>query len=312
MDGPNEADSWLDLVSDELINLRVPIHFRVSIAAGRLSGRARRWWRDTKALHGGDDISWTEFRNLFLDEYVSGAHREEKCKELDRLQQGDMTVQEYREKFEELCVYKEYFRTHPKEKMNKFIDGLKGSYQTHLSVHEHTSYKALVEATLRLDSRARHIEPLLRDQPTNNQTQKRSYDSQITDNPSQARTPSSHKRFRPFDRRPPKPSQDVTSPPGIVCYYCEELGHKKPNCPKFLRDRESRGTGRGDGGGNTYVSGDRGGNRSHQTRERGYGNQPAQSHVSHNKAQASSQPGRVYALTRDTYESTDREGNFEF
>ena len=127
VDGPNDADTWLDLVSDELINLRVPLHFRVSIAAGRLSGRARRWWRDTQALHGDDDITWAEFRTLFLDEYVSGAHREEKCKELDRLRQGSMTVQEYREKFEELSVYKESFRTHPKDKMNKFIDGLKWS-----------------------------------------------------------------------------------------------------------------------------------------------------------------------------------------
>ena len=35
--GPNEADSWLDLVEDELNNLRVPNCYRVSIATGRFT-----------------------------------------------------------------------------------------------------------------------------------------------------------------------------------------------------------------------------------------------------------------------------------
>ena len=37
--------------------------------------------------------------------------------------------------------------------------------------------------------------------------------------------------------------------------------------------------------------------------------QPAQSQISHTKAQASSQPGRVYALTRDAHAPTALEGN---
>jgi hypothetical protein len=77
----------------------------------------------------------------------------------------------------------------------------------------------------------------------------------------------------------------------------------------LLKTGDSRVIGRGNGGGNTYVGGDRGGNRSFQMQGRGNANQPAQSQVSHNRAQASSQPGRVYALTRDTHASTALEGN---
>ena len=101
--GPSFADTWLDTVEEELDILRVPLHYRVSITVGRLSHRAREWWRATKSLHGDEALVWANFRNLFLAEYVSKAHREEKCKELDRLQQGSMTVEEYRLKFEELC-----------------------------------------------------------------------------------------------------------------------------------------------------------------------------------------------------------------
>jgi len=123
--GPSFADTWLDTVEEELDILRVPSHYRVSITVGRLSHRAREWWRAAKSLHGDEALVWTNFRRLFLDEYVSKAHREEKCKELDRLQQGSMTVEEYRLKFEELCVYKDSFIAFPEEKMNKFIDGLR-------------------------------------------------------------------------------------------------------------------------------------------------------------------------------------------
>jgi hypothetical protein len=65
---------------------------------------------------------------------VTQVHREEKCRELDHLQQGKITVQEYRDIFEELCIFKKAFFTHPRDKISKFIDGLKWEYQTQLSV----------------------------------------------------------------------------------------------------------------------------------------------------------------------------------
>jgi hypothetical protein len=276
----------------------------VSIAAGRFTDRARRWWKETKALHGDDNISWTQFRTLFLDEYVSKAHREEKCKELDRLQQGNMTVQEYREKFEKLSVYKESFRTYPKDKMSKFIDGLKWNYQAHLSVHEHSSYKALVEAALRLDSRARFIEPLRRNHQANNQAQKRSHDnrntssnaSHITNNNSQDQSSFSRKKFRPYENRQPKSVHSAPPTTEFTCYYCGKPGHKKVNCPMLLKVGDPRATGFRNSGGNTYTGGDRGGNRTFQVQGRGNVSQPAQSQISHTKAQASSQPERVYAI----------------
>jgi hypothetical protein len=219
-----------------------------------------------------------------------------------------MTVQEYREKFEELSVYKESFRTHPKDKMSKFIDGLKWSYQTHLSVQEHASYKALVEAALRLDSRARFVEPLRRNHQTTEQVQKRSHDSHITNDNSQAQSSIGYKRFRPNEHRQQRSSLSVPSLKDAGCFYCREQGHKKVDCPKLLRDSELRGADHGNSGGNTYV----GGNRSFQVQGRGNANQPAQSQISHNKAQASSQPGRVYALTNDDHVPNTLEGNFDF
>ena len=54
--GPSFADTWLETVEEELDILRVPQHYRVSIAVGRLSQRARVWWRTTKSLYGNEAL----------------------------------------------------------------------------------------------------------------------------------------------------------------------------------------------------------------------------------------------------------------
>ena len=71
-----------------------------------------------------------------------------------------MSVQDYRLKFEELCIYKDSFLTNPKDKMVKFVEGLKWHYQNHLAVIDPPNYKELVEAALRLDASVRYTEPL--------------------------------------------------------------------------------------------------------------------------------------------------------
>ena len=85
-----------------------------------------------------------------------------------------MTVEEYRLKFEELCVYKDAFLTHPEDKMNKFIDGLRYNLQPLLTIAKHKNYRDLVEDALRLDSRFRFTEPLRRDQKSKKRTHEQS------------------------------------------------------------------------------------------------------------------------------------------
>jgi len=293
--GPSEADSWLDHVEEELDNLCVPDGFRVKIAIGRLLDRARVWWRSTKSLYGEEALVWARFRTLFLEEYVSRAHREEKCKELDRLQQVGMTVQEYRLKFEELCIYKESFITHPNDKMAKFREGLKWQYQNQLSIIDPPNYKELVEAALRLDASVRYTEPL-----RNSQSLKRAHESDPSrsevSNP-QVKSYADRKRARGKKDRQARTSQDAPSSNEIVCYYCDEKGHMRSNCPKRLPPSDSHGAAREKGGVNPQV---RGGHDGHANR----------SSTSHTQAQGSSRPGRVYALTQETRTPTALEGNF--
>ena len=213
--GPSEADSWPDHIEEELDNLCVPDGYRVKIAIGRLLDRARVWWRSTKSLYGEEALVWVRFRSLFLEEYVSRAHCEEKCKELDRLQQVGMTVQEYRLKFEELCIYKESFITHPKDKMTKFKEGLKWQYQNQLSVIDPSNYKELVEAALRLDASVRHTEPLRLTQPLKRAHEPDPSRSDVRN--TQAQSHASRRRVRGIEDRQRRNSQGAPPSNEIVC-----------------------------------------------------------------------------------------------
>jgi hypothetical protein len=104
----------------------------------------------------------------------------------------------------------------------------------------------------------------------------------------------------------------VTSPPEIVCYYCGEPGHKKPNCSMLLRVRESRKADCENGGSNPYVSSDRDGSHFLQVQERGSAYTLAKSLLPHAMAQASSSPGRVYARTHGVHAPTTLEGTLDY
>ena len=299
--GPSEADSWLDHVEEELDNLCVPEHFRVKIAVGLLLDRARVWWRSTKSLYGDDEVHvWSRFRSLFLEEYVSRAHRLEKCKELDRLQQVGMSVQEYRLKFEELCIYKDSFLTNPKDKMTKFVEGLKWQYQNQLAVIDPPNYKELVEAALRLDASVRHIESLRL-----NQNQKRTLDDRPSQpNANQANSKGKfsqkQKRFRSDNDSQQKSPRDEISQGEIICYYCDKPGHKRPDCPMLLKNNDSRGYGRGRGGNNkTPLAIGDGGKANRQP-------------TSQNLTLESIRTGRVYNITQGTRSPSTREGIYNF
>jgi hypothetical protein len=284
---PTKADTWLYTIEEEFNKLEVPDGHRVNLAAGLLIDRACRWWRTAKNFHGEDAKVWNNFRTHFLDEYVTQVHREEKCRELDRLQQGEMTVQEYREKFEDLCLYREAFFTHPREKIRKFIDGLKWEYQTHLSVRDYPNYKSVAEAALRLVSRVRFNESLrlgTEGQNSLKPSRKRRNDSHDSNPHDEVAT--THKKLRPEQSLDQVTSSRTTSSRVLVCYRCRETGHKLRDCPYKPKAGNSQGS-------------------RHYFREQQHGSKvssdpprPSSSHPSQTRVSSNSQSGRATAMVR--------------
>jgi hypothetical protein len=51
------------------------------------------------------DVTWVNFRRLFVDHYISESYQFQMERELTELKQGSLTVAEYTMKFNELVRY---------------------------------------------------------------------------------------------------------------------------------------------------------------------------------------------------------------
>ena len=177
----------------------------------------------------------------------------------------------------------------------------------------HATYKDLVEAALRLESRFRYTEPLRRDQKSKKRMHEQSSSQSLTQsnasnaNNLQVQSTKGGKKSRFVDNRRKGSSQGTPSSEGIKCFRCGEFGHIRPKCPLRNEPSDSVGTGRGRGGVIINASGGpSGANRTPLNQGRGNDNKRAA--TSQTQAQGSSQPGRVYALTREGGTPTALEG----
>ena len=87
-------------------------------------------------MHDVTIITWERFRELFDVKYITNAARVAKRKEFLNLKQGDMSVDEYITKFEELSRYAPHlFRTN-ELKIEQFVEGLKPELFRDVTVSE--------------------------------------------------------------------------------------------------------------------------------------------------------------------------------
>ena len=69
----------------------------VSFTAFQFRGAAYQWWRayELDSLVEAASLTWTQFSDMFLREYVPQSLRDAWCVEFEKLRQGSMTVSEY-------------------------------------------------------------------------------------------------------------------------------------------------------------------------------------------------------------------------
>jgi hypothetical protein len=77
-----------------------------------LNGKASIWWEDlrnVKEIHE-KDLSWKQFEKYFKKKYMSEKHFDGKTKEFYELKLGQLTIDEYINKFLELIRYVPYIK----------------------------------------------------------------------------------------------------------------------------------------------------------------------------------------------------------
>jgi hypothetical protein len=91
---------------------------KARIAIFNLNGKASIWWEDLGNVKGfhEKDLSWKQFKKYFRKQYLSQKYMDGKTKKFYELWLGQLTIDEFLNKFLELLRYVPYIK-YEKEKM---------------------------------------------------------------------------------------------------------------------------------------------------------------------------------------------------
>jgi hypothetical protein len=101
-----EADEWITTIEQKLDLVQCNDREKVLYASGQLVGEASEWWNSYIYEHDQpQSIAWKEFKDNFITHFIPVSAMKLKRKEFLNLKQGQMTVNEYRDKFIQLSMY---------------------------------------------------------------------------------------------------------------------------------------------------------------------------------------------------------------
>ena len=80
-----------------------------------LRDRALDWWKAVQRRFP-EGVSWTQFKEEFLEKLYSAIYKDKKIEEFFKLEQGTMSVTDYEKKFLELVRYVPLFCDHEVQK----------------------------------------------------------------------------------------------------------------------------------------------------------------------------------------------------
>ena len=121
---PLDADDWLQTMENNLEVAGVEPAEKVLFATHYLSGSARAWWIGTRAAHGGQPMTWEDFKTRFSRAHVPPGFFKRMRDEFRELKQGRMNVVEYRDKFLNLSRYAPDEIDTDEKKKERFLNGL--------------------------------------------------------------------------------------------------------------------------------------------------------------------------------------------
>jgi hypothetical protein len=119
-----EADEWITTIEQKLDLVQCNDREKVLFASGQLVGAASEWWNSYIYEHEQpQSIVWEEFKDNFITHFIPVSTMKLKRKEFLNLKQGQMTVNEYRDKFIQLSMYAPRSSESDKKKREHFLKG---------------------------------------------------------------------------------------------------------------------------------------------------------------------------------------------
>ena len=96
-------------------------------------------------------MSWTQFKEEFLDKFYPTVYKDQKIEEFFKLKQGTMSVIDYEKKFSKLVRHVPLFCDHEVQKSKRFVVGLRKEVKSILASVSHTQYGQVVEAAIKIE-----------------------------------------------------------------------------------------------------------------------------------------------------------------
>ncbi|KAJ6798594.1 Uncharacterized protein M6B38_210015 [Iris pallida] len=117
------ADEWLENVERLMKIVRIPDDLKVETASIQLFDIARIWFKDEPEL-AVPNLTWETFKELFKKKFFPEVARDALQDQFERLEQGNLTVDEYAAEFNRLSLFVEYMIGAPEVRARRFRRGL--------------------------------------------------------------------------------------------------------------------------------------------------------------------------------------------
>ena len=234
---PNEAEEWLEELEAVLEALHTEEADKMIFTEFLLQGEARLWWKMEKEKREDKIWLWKEFQDLFLRRYFPISVHERKRKEFLYLTQGNQTVMEYDRAFTQLSRFARSLVATEKDKVERFVHGLKLSLQKDLALCELSSHADALDKALKAEWVRDQMKEYNRhaQQKTGQDKKKRpSYNSGHRNQKVKKKKADLMFGSDSLGKCPKCGRQhELEECPMITgaCFHCKERGHKAANCP---------------------------------------------------------------------------------
>jgi hypothetical protein len=122
---------------------------KVRFATQQLRGPARTWWDHFLAMQPEDrEVEWREFKAAFRGHHIPAGIMDQKLNEFLALTQGNRTVLQYAQAFNDLCQYAGYHADMDEKKRDRFRRGLSTKLRDRLNTVRANSYNELVNMAI--------------------------------------------------------------------------------------------------------------------------------------------------------------------
>ncbi|XP_058766746.1 uncharacterized protein LOC131640358 [Vicia villosa] len=240
---PVVAHDWLASMERIFQAIQCNEEEKVIFATQKMKGPALRWWNTASTYFTTQEIpkDWHHFKAAFLEKYFPNSVRTQREREFQNFKQGNLSVSEYAEKFEDMADYSRQAVYAPDElwKIDQFLMGLRADIAHSVSQREFTTYAECLRQCYVAENSLKRVQ----EERNQNRTNYREQGKSAQHLKPRGFPPKKKQGYGDQSAQPPychkckKKHAGECEPTPITCFRCGEPGHKSPFCPK-KKDQE--------------------------------------------------------------------------